>query len=151
MSTVSVNLSQSCTILTILKLSGSLSAFLWWDHYFRWAHLPVALVIIIFKLNILSIILTAIRDFSFEFFTCLFFRVIGQYTIRTELKYWFRTCKWVLDCLREKPKRQHCVNLFTDCVNQLSLIILFTQSMIITHPILEHSITRITFISVCFI
>ena len=69
-----LTLSQSCTIF---KLSGSLS-------YFRWAHLPVALVIIIFKLNILSFILTAIRDFSFEFFTCLFFRVIGQYTIRTE-------------------------------------------------------------------
>ena len=42
------------------------------------------------------------------------------------------------------------MNLSTDCVNQLSLIILFTQSLIITHLILEHSITRITFISVCF-
>lgn len=63
------------------------------DEPFLGAHLPVALLIIIFKLNILSFILTAIRDFSFEFLIRLFFRVIGQYTIRTELKYWFRTCK----------------------------------------------------------
>lgn len=48
------------------------------------AHLPVALVIIIFALNILSFILTAIRDLSFGCFTL--FSLSSEVSIQSALK-----------------------------------------------------------------